>query len=687
MEVIVENEITKEVSEISPEEEKAVETQPVEEVQDDTPVIELRGISKHFGEVRANKNINLTLKKGEILAILGENGSGKTTLMNMISGIYYPDEGQIFINGKEVQIRSPQDAFENHIGMIHQHFKLVDVFTAADNIILGDKILKVDNRKVLNSYFSDYRGSIASAKEVRDAALNAENPEARSRIYAKYLMKRQRAYLKVALKTAVMPMLRFWERNKFNYLARGRAEAIQHYIKKFGFDIDLSKKIYDMSVSEKQTVEIIKVLYRGANILILDEPTAVLTPQEIRKLFDVLRKMREDGKAIIIITHKLNEVMEISDRVSVLRKGEYIGTVNTAETNYKELTEMMVGKKVDLNIERKEPVNPKPRLIVNNLTILNSEGRKAIDDISFTVNGGEILGVAGIAGNGQKELLEGIAGLQRVEGGEIIFHNPKENRPVTFFHNDIKQIREKAEKGMFHYPDGTPVVLKGKSNGDIKKLVDNEQILYYEDEIINLRDKKPREIQELGIKLSFVPEDRLNMGLVGNMSIVDNMMLRSYRKGKTVFLNRKRPKNLADNIIDELEVVTPSDQTPVRRLSGGNVQKVLVGREISSSPKVLMAAYPVRGLDINSSYLIYNLLNKQKEKNVAVVFVGEDLDVLLALCDRILVLCGGKITGILDGKTAKKDEVGLLMTKHVGEDHDSTQENTEVEEVVENEIK
>ena len=637
-----------------------------------TPVIELKGITKRFGEVLANSNINLTLNQGEILAILGENGSGKTTLMNMISGIYYPDEGQIFINGKEVQIRSPQDAFNNHIGMIHQHFKLVDVFTAADNIILGDKLVKVDNRKILNDYFTTFKGDILTVKETRDAALKSDNPEAKSRIYARYLLQRQRAYAKMAWKTAIMPILRFWERNKFNYLARGRVKAIQHYTDKYGFDIDLSKKIYDMSVSEKQTVEIIKVLYRGASILILDEPTAVLTPQEIKKLFDVLRKMREDGKAIIIITHKLNEVMEISDRVAVLRKGEYIGTVETKNTNEKELTDMMVGKKVDLNIERKDPVNPRPRLVIENLTILNKEGRKAIDDATFTINGGEILGIAGIAGNGQKELLEGIAGLQHVESGKITFYNPKEGKPVTFFHNDIKSIREKAAKGMFHYPDGSPVVLKGKSSSDIKKLVDDGQILFYEDEIIDLRDKKPREIQELGIKLSFVPEDRLNMGLVGNMSIVDNMMLRSYRKGNSVFLNRKRPKKLADDIIDELEVVTPSDQTPVRRLSGGNVQKVLVGREISSSPKVLMAAYPVRGLDINSSYLIYNLLNEQKEKNVAVVYVGEDLDVLLQLCDRILVLCGGKISGILDGKTAQKDEVGLLMTK-------SHHENTEME--------
>jgi len=552
--------------------------------------IEMVGITKAFGtKVVANKNVDIDLREGEILSLLGENGSGKTTLMNMIAGIYTPDSGKIYVRGQEVVIKSPIDAFSLHIGMIHQHFKLVDLFTAADNIILGEKT--------------------------------------------------------------------------FGWLHANRVKKLQKIVDQYGFNIDLSRKIYDMSVSEKQTVEIIKVLYRGADILILDEPTAVLTPQEIDKLFAVLRKMRDEGKSIIIITHKLNEVMAISDRVAVLRKGEHIATVNTSETNEKELTDMMVGQKIDLNIDRKEPVNPKPRLFVKDMTVVNKEGRTMVDNVSFEINGGEILGIAGISGNGQKELLEGIAGLQPKESGEIIFHNPKENRPVTFYHNDIKQIRAKAEAGMFHYPNGCRVDLKGMSNKQIEKLVNDEQILYYEDEVIDLKDRTPREIQELGIKLSFVPEDRLNMGLVGSMSIVDNMMLRSYRKGKSIFVNRKRPKKLADEIIQNLEVVTPSDQIPVRRLSGGNVQKVLVGREIASSPKVLMTAYPVRGLDINSSYTIYNLLNSQKEKNVAVLYVGEDLDVLLALCDRILVLCGGKVSGIVDARNITKEEIGLLMTK------------------------
>ena len=604
-----------------------------------TPVVELKGISKSFGEVKANQNVDLEIREGEILSILGENGSGKTTLMNMIAGIYYPDEGEIYIRGEKVTIASPQDAFAHKIGMIHQHFKLVDIFTAADNIILGEKMPRY-------SIVSEYR----KKKEKYD-----------------HSQKKAKDVCSLVFGTIALPFIKLGKALAFNHLSSKRAKALQPIADRYGFELNMKKKIYDMSVSEKQTVEIIKVLYRGADILILDEPTAVLTPQEIRKLFAVLRKMRESGKSIVIITHKLNEVMEISDRVAVLRKGEHIATVNTSETDEKALTEMMVGKKVELNIDRKDPVNVNVRLEIHNMTVRNKDGIKAIDDISFDINGGEILGIAGIAGNGQKELLEGIAGLQKVEKGDVIFHNPKKDKPVTFYHKTLKKIKKMAEEGCFHDPDGRKWSFKGLSNKEITNLVKEEKVLFYEDEIIDLRHRTPREIQELGIKLSFVPEDRLNMGLVGNMSIIDNMALRSYRKGRSVFVDKKRPKKLADTIIRELEVVTPSDQTPVRRLSGGNVQKVLVGREISSSPKVLMAAYPVRGLDINSSYLIYNLLNQQKEKNVAVVFVGEDLDVLLALSDRILVLSGGKIAGIVDGRTVTKEEVGRLMTAHSGD--------------------
>lgn len=576
--------------------------------------LEMRGVSKYFGSVVANKNVNLKVYKGEILAVLGENGSGKTTLMNMISGIYFPDEGQTFVGGEEAVIRSPQDAFACKIGMIHQHFKLVDIFTAAQNIVLGVKNepKPVDDKK---NAFSKFFAKIGRKME--------------SGLYKK----------------------------------KEVAAQVKGIADKYGFEIDPNKKIYDMSVSEKQTVEIVKVLYRGANVLILDEPTAVLTPQETEKLFAVLRKMKEDGKSIIIITHKLNEVLAVSDRVAILRKGESVGEIATKDADENKLTELMVGKKVALNIERSTPENCEDRLEIKGLNVKNHDGVKVLDNVSFTAKSGEILGIAGIAGSGQKELLEAIAGLQKLESGDMIFHNPKKDKPVTFFHKDLHRVKELAKEDAFRYENGETVDFTGKTDKEIKELVNAGKVLFKEDEIIDLKDKTPLQIRELGIRLSFVPEDRLGMGLVGNMDIVDNMMLRSYRKGNSVFLDRSKPGKLADEIIEELEVVTPSAHTPVRRLSGGNVQKVLVGREIASAPKVLMAAYPVRGLDINSSYTIYNLLNKQKENGAAVIFVGEDLDVLIELCDRILVIGSGKVTGIVDGRTANKSEIGLLMVK------------------------
>ena len=418
-----------------------------------------------------------------------------------------------------------------------------------------------------------------------------------------------------------------------------------------------------MSVSEKQTVEIIKVLYRGAEILILDEPSAVLTPQETDRLFAVLRRMREDGKSIIIITHKLHEVLSISDRVTILRKGEHIGTVNTAETNAEELTEMMVGQKVALNIDRPLPENVSDRLVVEGLSMTNADGVKVLDNVSFTARSGEILGIAGIAGSGQRELLEAIAGLKELDSGEIIFNRPKKNLPVSFYHKTLKEVMALAAAGKFHDKNGDPVSFAGMTRKQIRAMVRNGEVLFNEDDVMSLRDKTPLQIREVGVRLSFVPEDRLGMGLVGNMDIVDNMMLRSYRKSSSVFVDRKAPGALADKVVKELQVSTPNTHTYVRRLSGGNVQKVLVGREIAAAPSVLMAAYPVRGLDINSSYTIYNLLTEQKKNGVAVVFVGEDLDVLLELCDRIMVVCAGKITGIVDGRTVTKEEVGLLMTK------------------------
>ena len=505
-------------------------------------ILELKGIYKNYQQGKMSvpvlKDVNFSMEEGEYVAIMGPSGSGKTTLMNMLSGIYFPDEGQISIDGKEVVIRSPKDAFDLGIGMIHQHFKLVDVLTAAENIVLG------------------LPGGIQ---------LNR----------------------------------------------REAAGHIREISAKYGFQIDPDKKIYNMAVSEKQTVEIVKVLYRGADILILDEPTAVLTPQETQKLFEVLRAMKADGKSIIIITHKLHEVLDVSDRVAILRKGEYIGTVETAQATQQSLTEAMVGRSISLAIERPEVDEKEELLRVQGLTCINAEGVAAVRDVSFTAYGGEILGIAGVAGSGQKELCEAIAGLYHVKSGSIEF----------------------------------------KTGAGFENIV----------------GAKPDEIFKKGISLAFVPEDRLGMGLVGSLDMVDNMLIRSYKNNKGPLVDRKTAKKVCDKLIESLEIVTPGTSTPVRRLSGGNVQKVLLGREIHYNPKVLMVSYPVRGLDINSSFKIYDLLNGQKKKGVAVIFVGEDLDVLMEISDRILVLCGGVLTGIVDPRNVTKEDVGLLMVHTGGE--------------------
>ena len=499
--------------------------------------VKMTDITKTFGEVYANRDVCLDIYKGEILSLLGENGSGKTTLMNILSGIYFPDHGSIEVNGEPVVIRSPKDAFDLHIGMIHQHFKLIDVFTAAENVLLGMKD-KLKNVKA----------------------------------------------------------------------------GIIDICTKYGFVMDPDKKIYDMSVSEKQTLEIIKVLYRGADILILDEPTAVLTPQETEKLFKILRAMRADGKSIVIITHKLHEVLSISDRVAVLRKGEYIGSVKTGETDAQSLSNMMVGRSVSLNIERLEVKNRVERLRVEGLSVHDHMGVLRVDNVSFTAYGGEILGIAGITGSGQKELLESIAGLEDADkNSSIIYIDPNTG----------------AEE--------------------------------------QLCGKNPQQIREMGVGFAFVPEDRLGMGLVASMDIPDNMLIRSYLKGKSGFVDMKISEELASKVVEELGVVTPDLRTEVGKLSGGNVQKVLVGREIASNPSLLMTAYAVRGLDINTSMAIYHLLNEQKKRGTAVIYVGEDLDVLLGLCDRIMVLCAGRISGIVDGRTATKEQIGLMMTSIGGD--------------------
>lgn len=495
---------------------------------DSRAYVEIKNITKTFGTVVANRDICLEVRKGEIHALLGENGSGKSTLMNVLSGIYTPDSGSVFIGGRQIAFNSPRDSIRMGIGMIHQHFKLVEVLTAMENIIAGQK----------GDFFL---GKKALSGRIRDIS------------------------------------------------------------SKFGLNVDPDKKVYSMSVSEKQNVEILKVLYRGAGILILDEPTAVLTPQETQMLFSIMRNMKKEGCAVIIITHKLQEVMEISDRITVLRKGETVGTVDRASTDTRQLTEMMVGRTLDLRIARPKIENKKTILEIKELSALTEDKAPALSRVSFSLSAGEILGVAGVAGSGQKELCEAIAGLYPVSGGEILYENE------------------------------------------------------------NIIGKNPRYIIKMGISMSFIPEDRLGMGLVASMDMVDNLILKSYRNSRGIMLDRSPARNMAEMLITKLDIVTPGINHPVRQLSGGNIQKVLLGREIESNPKLLITAYPVRGLDIGATYTIFDLLNQQKKKGVAILYIGEDLDVLMDLCDRIMVLCDGKVTGIVDASGVTKEQLGLMM--------------------------
>ncbi len=494
----------------------------------DQVFVKMENICKTFGTVKANDHINFEVNKGEIHALLGENGAGKSTLMNMLSGIYKPDSGSIYIHNMPTKIGSPKESIEKGIGMIHQHYKLVEVQTAKENVIMGQK----------GSFFLHRKKLSKDLKEIID---------------------------------------------------------------QFGLTVNPDQKIYDMSIGEKQAVEILKVLYRGADILIMDEPTAVLTPQETRKLFAIMRNMAKEGCAIIIITHKLNEVMEISDKVTVLRKGTTVGTLITKETTPRALTDLMVGKSVNLSIERPLIDRGNRLLKVDKLNAVDLEHVKVLKDISFELYEGEILGVAGVSGSGQKELCETIAGLYPVKSGEII----------------------------------------------------------YKDE--SLIGKSPRSIIKKGISMSFIPEDRLGMGLVASMDMVDNYLLKEHHNQKGIFIKRKPIEEICKKMIDTLEIKTPGVYHPVKQLSGGNIQKVLIGREIDTNPNVLITAYAVRGLDIGATHTIYDLVNEQKKKNVGVLFIGEDLDVLLELCDRIMVICQGEVTGIVYANQTTREEVGLMM--------------------------
>ena len=494
--------------------------------------IELLGVTKRFGEVVANDNVNLTVRKGEILSILGENGSGKTTLMNMLSGIYFPDEGEIRVNGKTVTIRSPKDSFELGIGMIHQHFKLINILTAAENIILG-------------------------------------------------LPGKERLNLKQVEK------------------------EVKELTDRYGFDLNPSQKIYDMSVSQKQTVEIVKVLYRGADILILDEPTAVLTPQETEKLFAVLRNMRKAGKSIIIITHKLNEIMAVTDRVTVLHKGKCVGTVNTKDVTKQELSTMMVGRPVQLEINKAKSNPGDVVLSVENLTVPSKIHKSdAVKGVSFNVRKGEIVCIAGIDGNGQTELIYGLTGLEKTTSGTI-----------KLCGTDISHasIRERAQAGMSH-----------------------------------------------------IPEDRHKHGLVLPYTLEQNLVLQKYREKQFQnhgFIKFGEVRKYAEKLIEEYDI--RSGQGPItvtRSMSGGNQQKAIIARELDRDEPLIIAVQPTRGLDVGAIEHIHGQLISERDKDKAILLVSLELDEVLSLSDRILVMYEGEIVGELDPDKTDAQELGLYMS-------------------------
>jgi general nucleoside transport system ATP-binding protein len=491
--------------------------------------IEMNRITKTFGPLKANDCVDLQIRSGEVHAILGENGAGKSTLMNILSGIYRPDSGSISLRGRPCSFHAPQDAIDAGIGMIYQHFKLVEASTARENICAGPK------------------GS--------------------------FLLK-----------------------------PRELQQRIQKIIEETGLCIPLDKRIKDMGVGEKQTVEILKVLYRGAEVLILDEPTTVLTPQETDRLFSIIRALKAAGKTAIIITHKLFEVMEISDRVTVMRKGQNVATVNTPEVTQKQLAELMVGKTMLMEYPRVKSERREILLRVRNLTIDDASCMRSLKDVSFDLYGGEILGVAGVSGSGQRQLCQGLVGLQKISSGEVLVGDD------NIAGLSAKQI---FEKGVVH--------------------------------------------------LNFVPEDRLGMGLVGNMSLIDNVQLRDYRNSRGMLIDRKEAHRKTEQLITSLEVMHPGIDQPVRVLSGGNMQKILIGRELMSRPEILIAAYPVRGLDLGVTHKVIELLNEQKQLGVGVLLIAEDLDMLLEVCDRIMVLYCGAISGIADPKTTTKYELGMMM--------------------------
>jgi len=494
---------------------------------ENTPMVEMRKISKEFPGILANDQVSFDVNSGEIHALLGENGAGKSTLMSVLTGLYRPDGGEIYIEGKRVEFLSPKDAVNNSIGMVHQHFKLVQPFTVAENVMLSIKGLK----------------QIYNLKEIEQQIIK-------------------------------------------------QSEA-------FGLSVNPKAKIWQLSVGEQQRVEIIKLLLLGAKVLILDEPTAVLTPQEAKALFETLAKMVKSGKSVILISHKMNEVLENTNRITVLRDGKSIGTVYTQNTNEKELAKMMVGRNISDPLERKSSRKEEKIFSLDKVSALGNNGLLKLKNISFDIYAGEILGIAGVDGNGQKELAGAVAGLRSIKTGRISFCN-----------------RDCTKSG-----------------------------------------RKKR----MNLGISYVPEDRMTTGLAPDLNAYENMALNSYRGYRGCFIRWDKVRKDTDRLIRKFDVRLASTANPVKMMSGGNIQKLLLAREIDSDPLLIVAVYPMRGLDIGATDYVKRLLLEQSEKGKAVLLISEDLEDLLSMTDRIIVIYEGEIMGVVKPSETTLEEIGLMM--------------------------
>lgn len=496
-------------------------------------VVEMKNVTKKFGSFTANESINLTIHKGEVHALLGENGAGKTTLMNVLYGLYQPTEGEIFINGKKVEMDNPNVAIANGIGMVHQHFMLVEPFTVTENIILGMETTKMGG-------YIDMNKAKAEVKALSD---------------------------------------------------------------KYGLVVDPDAKIQDITVGMQQRVEILKALYRGADILILDEPTAVLTPQEITDLIKIIRNLTEEGKSIIIITHKLKEIKAVADYCTIIRRGKHIDTVCVADVDENDLASKMVGREVNFVVEKKEQEQGEVVFRIENLVVKDNRGINKVDGLSLEVHKGEILGLAGVDGNGQSELIEAITGLRKIESGKVFM------------------------------------------NGE------------------DITGKTPKEI--IDSKLSSIPEDRQKRGLVLEYTIAENMILENYMKEpfskKGRVLNHLEIEKHARGLIEKFDVRPNNEKVPAGALSGGNQQKVIIAREVTNDPDLLIAAQPTRGLDVGAIEYVHKSLVAQRDDNKAVLLVSLELDEVMNVSDRIAVIYEGKIVGIIDAKSADENTIGLMM--------------------------